>query len=220
MSSLQISVRHGNLRASARNVRFISAECKFYIYLVDAQAFGPTCFAVLLFAAIHSGKVLQLCRRIRANRLCTLLPIRRTHFSMFILFSNVNTHPPHVSNLKKTHGKLECLYETQRLVDRASNRQIIHGDLSQHALRIDQITRAKCYPLFGDQTSIVARHAHIPVCQERDAKIGSEASCRAGLFRPGVVGVFRVGRDGCPTTTTTKKSRVRQSHRKWRGKSR
>src|SRR6266446_1268036 len=65
------------------------------IYLVGAQAFGPTRFAVLLFTAINSGKVLQLRRRLRANRLRTLLPIRRTHFSMFILFSNVNTHPPH-----------------------------------------------------------------------------------------------------------------------------
>ena len=104
MSSLQISVRDsdGSLHASARKVRFISSECKFYIYLVDTQAFGPTRFAVLLFTAINSGKVLQLRRRIRANSLRTLLPIRRTHFSMFILFSNVNTHPPHVSNLKKS----------------------------------------------------------------------------------------------------------------------
>jgi hypothetical protein len=105
--------------------------------------------------------------------------------------------PPKKKFRSPTHSELERLYETQRLVNRTSNRQIVHGDLPQDALGIDQITRAKGYPFVLDQTSIVACDAHVPVCQKRDAKIGSETSCVAGLFRPCIVRVFRVGGDGC-----------------------
>ena len=96
-----------------------------------------------------------------------------------------------------THGKLERLHETQRLADRASHGQIIHGELPQHALGVDQVTRAERDALFLNQTSVVARHAHIPVCKQRDAQIGPEPALGARLLRPGVVRVLRVGGDGC-----------------------
>lgn len=86
-----------------------------------------------------------------------------------------------------THGKLERLHETQRLVDRTPDGQIVHGDLPQHALGIDQVARAERDPLILNQTSVVARDAQITVREQRDAQIGPQPSRRAGLLRPGVV---------------------------------
>ena len=151
-----------------------------------------------MFVAIDGGKVLKFRSRIRPDRFPAFLPVHRTHLTMLILASHQTmSAPPEQSLGNPTHGKLERLHETQRLVDRTSNGQIIHGDLPQDALGIDQVARAERDPLILDQTSVVARHGHITVRQQRDAQTGSEPSCRAGLLRPGVVRVLRVGRDSC-----------------------
>ena len=168
---------------------------------VDACALGPIRHTVLLFVAINggggSGKVVQRCRMIRTNHFRALLPIRGTYFPMFVLLP-FSTSTKIIRPIGwMTHGELERLYETQRLVNRTSDGQIVHGDLSEHALRIDQVTRPKRNPFILDQTSVVPRNVRVPVCQKRDSKIWSESSHRAGLFRPCMMRVFRVGGDGC-----------------------
>ena len=85
----------------------------------------------------------------------------------------------------------------QCLVDRASDGQVIHRDLPQHALRIDQTARGERDLLVLDQTPVLARNAHNAIGQQREAQIGSEATRGAGLLRPGVLRVLRVGRGGC-----------------------
>ena len=55
------------------------------IDLLDARALGPIRLAILKFATINGGKVLEFRRRIRPDCLCTFLPIRRTHFTMLVL---------------------------------------------------------------------------------------------------------------------------------------
>src|SRR6266850_2827668 len=115
--------------------------------------------------------------------------------SPFISTAACYLHPAH--GRENTHGELEHLGKAQCHIDRLSDRQIIHRDLSQHALRIDQIARAERDPLVLDQTPVLARDAHVAVGQQRDAQIGPEAARGAGLLRPGVVRVLRVGRDGC-----------------------
>jgi hypothetical protein len=153
--------------------------------------------------AINRSKIIQFRDRITPDRLPAFPPISRTHFTMFILHQSAPRHklsaPPNPTNgtgKTPTHGELERLHQTQRLVDRASDGQIVHRDLSKHAPGIDQIARAERDPLVLDQTPVLARNAHVAVGQQRDAQIGPETACGAGLLRPGVVRVLRVGRYG------------------------
>jgi len=82
---------------------------------------------------------------------------------------------------KPTHDELERLDKTQCLVDRASDEQIIHRDLSQHALRIDGTACAECDPLVLDQTPVLARNAYIAVHRQPDAEIGPRPTHGTGL---------------------------------------
>ena len=76
---------HGNLRASIVYVCLIPAGAS-EVADRSTRALGPIRLTVLLSASIDGGgKVVQLGRRIRTNRFCALLPIRRTYFPMFIL---------------------------------------------------------------------------------------------------------------------------------------
>jgi hypothetical protein len=166
--------------------------------LIDAGTLCTICLAVLMLA-INRSKVVQFRNRIAPNRLPAFRPISRTNLTVFILHRHrvMSVPPPHERTRNPTHGELERLHKTQRLVDRSSDGQIVHRDLSQHPLGIDQIARAQRDPLVLDQTPVLARDAHVAVGQQRDAQIGPEAACGAGLLRPGVVGVLRVGRDAC-----------------------
>lgn len=144
---------------SRRSAKILSSQ------LVGTGALGPVCLAVLLVDTINSSKVLEFRCRICPDRFPTFLPIRRTHFTMLILASHRILSAPiravHCRN--PTHSKLERLHETQRLVDRTSDGQIVHGDLPQHALGIDQVARTERDPLILNQTSVVARDAQITV---------------------------------------------------------
>ena len=64
---------------------------------------------------------------------------------------------------KPTHSELERLDKTQSPIDRACacDGQIIHHDLSQHALSLDQIARAEG-PLVLDQAAVLAHNAYHP----------------------------------------------------------
>ena len=96
-----------------------------------------------------------------------------------------------------THGELERLHEPQRLVDRAPDGQIVHRDLPQDALGIDQVRRAERDAFVGDEAPVGPRELRGTVGEERDVQVWSEAACFAGLLGPGVVRVFRVGGYGC-----------------------
>jgi hypothetical protein len=68
----------------------------------------------------------------------------------------------------------------QRLIDRASDGQVIHCDLSQHTLGIDQIARAQRDPLVLDQTPVLTCNAHAAVGQQWDAQIGPKPPAARG----------------------------------------
>jgi hypothetical protein len=55
------------------------------VELLDARALGPIHLAILKFATINGGKILEFRRRIRPDCLRTFLPIRRTHFTILVL---------------------------------------------------------------------------------------------------------------------------------------
>ena len=113
--------------------------------------------------------------------------------------SFVRTAPCQHKLLKKcpidiTHRELERLDGTQRLVGRATDRQIVHRNLPQHILRIDQIARTERDPLLVlDRTPVLLRHAHVTIGQRRDMHIGPEATRGVGLLRAGLVRALRVG---------------------------
>ena len=116
--------------------------------LIDAGTLCTICLAVLMLA-INRSKVVQFRNRIAPNRLPAFRPISRTNLTVFILHRHrvMSVPPPHERTRNPTHGELERLHKTQRLIDRASNGQIVHRDLSQHPLGIDQIARAERDPL-------------------------------------------------------------------------
>jgi hypothetical protein len=138
--------------------------------LVDTRTLGTIRLTILVLAINHS-KVIEFRDGITPNRLSTFCPIRRTHLAMLILYAYRTLSVP--SNPQK-------------------HITVVHRDLPQHTLRIDQITRPERDPLVLDQTPILACHAHVTVRQQQNAQIGPEATCSAGLLRPGVVRVLRV----------------------------
>ena len=75
----------------------------------------------------------------------------------------------------------------QGLIDRASDGQVIHRDLSQNALKINQVAPAERDALVLNTTPVLASNIHVAVCQQWDAQIGAEATCIAGLLRLGMV---------------------------------
>jgi hypothetical protein len=105
---------------------------------------------------------------------------------VFVLHQHqdISVPPPHECTRNPTHCELERLQKTQRLIDRASEEQIIHRELSQHALGIDQMTRTEHNPLVLDQTTLLARDVHVAVGQQRDAQIanGPVPACVTGLL--------------------------------------
>ena len=167
--------------------------------LVDARTLGAVRhLAILMMLTINRrSKVVELRNRIRPDRLGTFLPIRRTHFPVFILWSIPHPISIHKRATTTTHGKLKRLHEANRLVDGPSNGQVVHRDLPQHTLGIDQVARTEGDALVLDQTPVLARYAHVAVSQQRDAQVWAEPALGARLLRPGVMGVLRVGRDGC-----------------------
>ena len=167
--------------------------------LADARTLGAVChLAILMMLTINRrSKVVQLRNRIRPDRLATFLPIRRTHFPVFILLSIPHPISIHQRATTATHGKLKRLHEANRLVDGPSNGQVIHRDLPQHALGIDQVARTEGDTRVLNQTPILARHAHVSVRQKKDAQVYAEPALGARLLRPGLMGVLGVGRDSC-----------------------
>jgi len=91
---------------------------------------------------------------------------------------------------------LECLKKTQGLIDCPFDGQVIHRDLPQNAPKIDQVARAEHNPFSLNMTPALASNVHGAVREQRDAQMGAEATCSAGLLRLCMVQVLRVGWDG------------------------
>mmetsp|Transcript_12180 Transcript_12180/g.47150 ORF Transcript_12180/g.47150 Transcript_12180/m.47150 type:complete len:245 (-) Transcript_12180:8-742(-) len=86
-------------------------------------------------------------------------------------------------------GVLECLDEAERLLDRASDRQVVDGGLAKDALAVDDEQAAQGQAGVSavlDEHPVVARHLLRDVAHQGDAH-AAQASLVARLERPAVV---------------------------------
>jgi hypothetical protein len=97
---------------------------------IHACALGSVRMAIFVRTVGSRGKVIELRKRIRADGLASLLPVRRAHFTVLVLPMTLHQHSVHHNKEKKsTYGELERLHETQSLLDRPSDGQVVHRDL-------------------------------------------------------------------------------------------
>ena len=94
-----------------------------------------------------------------------------------------------------THGELEGLHETESLLDGAADGQVVHGDLTQDTLGVDNEKTTESNTLLLDQHAIAARDLLRLVSHKGQLEVRAETTLLAGLVGPGQVREVRVGRD-------------------------
>lgn len=92
-------------------------------------------------------------------------------------------------------GELECLYQTQGLVDGASNWKIVDGYLAQNAVLVDDEQPTEGDAALLVQNAVAAGDAHGLVGQKGDAHL-AEPSLLARGVDPRQVGEVAVGGSG------------------------
>ena len=141
---------------------------------------------VLLALRRAAAEVLQAVVALRVDRLLAGLPVRRAHLAVL-------------------RHELERLHQTQRLVHAAAHREVVHRDVLDHALRVDdeqaaesdaQILRLTPLPrthvvqnavLRGDLLRVVADDGDLHVAQ---------TALLAGSLDPRQVRLHRIARAG------------------------
>ena len=92
-----------------------------------------------------------------------------------------------------TNGELEGLNEPDSLFDRTPNGQVIHCDLSEDTLWINDEQPPQRNTFVLQEDAVVTGDCHIPVSNERKVEVRTEAAFLTGLGGPREVRVFRVG---------------------------
>ena len=105
-----------------------------------------------------------------------------------------------ISTLTGTHfavsvGVLERLDEAQRLVDRSSDGQVVHGDLAHDAVAVDDEQAAQRVTQVLQVDAVVLGYLMRGVRKERDVD-SAEAALLARCVYPRQVRELAVGRDG------------------------
>ena len=111
-----------------------------------------------------------------AHRIAARFPAGRTHFTV-------------------TVRVLEGLDETEGLVDAAPHRQVVHGDLAQHLLVVDDEEAAQRVAHVLEVDAVVDGDLVRQVGEQRDLQL-AQPSLGAGGVDPGQVGEVRVHRGG------------------------
>ena len=92
--------------------------------------------------------------------------------------------------------ELERLDEADRLVDRATDGEVVDRDLAEGALGVDEEEAAEGNARILEEDAVVARDLHALVGDELELEVGAEAALVALGVGPREVRVLRVGRDG------------------------
>lgn len=141
------------------------------------ECFGGVCVCVVsdLYGGGLVGRIKVLLRlsRIRHHRLGAGLPVHRAHLAV------------HISVLQRLH-------QAQRLVNIATDRQIVDGDLAQVLLAVDDEQAAEWHARLFVEDTVVPRHLHRLVGQQRNIQM-AEAALLARLIDPGQMCVVAVG---------------------------
>lgn len=90
-----------------------------------------------------------------------------------------------------TIGELECLYQTQSLVDWASDRQIVDGDLTQVLFAVNDEKSAEWDTRLFLQDAVAASDSHRLVSQQRISDV-AQASFFAWSVDPSQVSKMRI----------------------------
>lgn len=109
--------------------------------------------------------------------------------SPFLLFQ-----APIPTHLAVLGHELEGLDESNGLVDITADREVIHRDLLQHPLRIDEEQAPQGYPNVLQEYAVVRGDGLCHVGDQGDLHV-TQASSLAGRAHPRQVRFFRVGRD-------------------------
>lgn len=88
--------------------------------------------------------------------------------------------------------ELERVNQAQGLVDAAAHRQIVDGDLAQHAVGVDEEQAAQRNALLFNQHAVVLADGVVLVAQQRDVDL-AQAAVLLGCAGPGQQRVLRVG---------------------------
>lgn len=100
--------------------------------------------------------------------------------------------PVRRANLAVLVGELERVDQAERLVDRASNGEIVDGDLAEHAVGVDEEEAAQRDAFFLDENAVVFADGVVLVREQGDVDLAQAAVFLCGVG-PGQQGVFRVG---------------------------
>lgn len=92
---------------------------------------------------------------------------------------------------------MEGLDKTDGLVNRASDGEIIDGDLAQGTLGIDDEQTAQGNALVFKEDAVVTGDGHVAVSNQGKLKVRAKTALLAALGSPGEMGELGVGGDTC-----------------------
>lgn len=90
-------------------------------------------------------------------------------------------------------GELESVHESESLINRASDRGVVDGDLGNNSLRVDNEDSTESNSLLLNEDTVISRKSVVGVSNKRDLHT-SKTALGSGLVVPGQPRELRVGR--------------------------
>lgn len=148
------------------------AEVLLVLHLNDVLA-----HQLLLLGRLRSTGAEELSATVLGvDSLVTGLPVGRAHFAVL-------------------SDELEGLDQTEGLIHTATDGEVVHGDLLNHSLRVDDEETAESNTSLGHEHSVLGGNLLRDITHNRDLHV-AQTSLLAGSLDPGEMGLDRVSRAG------------------------